>query len=106
MSNIAASLAGLAAAPHFHAPDSAGAIFSAAERLLPDLERGRRVDAAALRTAMEHAMRDRLKAYGLFNEIISWKLRMFVPTDASDIGVLAKVLERYSIERVREREAA
>ena len=28
-------------------------------------------------------MRDRLKAYGLFHEIISWKLRMFVPTDAS-----------------------
>ncbi len=24
-------------------------------------------------------MRDRLKAYGLFHEIISWKLRMFVP---------------------------
>ena len=30
-------------------------------------------------------MRDRLKAYGLFHEIISWKLRMFVPTDASGI---------------------
>ena len=28
-------------------------------------------------------MRDRLRAYGLFGEIISWKLRMFVPTDAS-----------------------
>ncbi|MCP5762198.1 hypothetical protein NL346_26775, partial [Klebsiella pneumoniae] len=25
------------------------------------------------------AMRDRLRAYGLFSEIISWKLRMFVP---------------------------
>ena len=31
-------------------------------------------------------MRDRLKAYGLFHEIISWKLRMFVPTDASGVG--------------------
>ncbi len=30
-------------------------------------------------------MRDRLKAYGLFHEIISWKLRMFVPTDASGV---------------------
>jgi len=29
------------------------------------------------------AMRDRLRAYGLFGEIISWKLRMFVPTDAN-----------------------
>jgi predicted RNA methylase len=50
-------------------------------------------------------MRDRLKAYGLFPEIISWKLRMFVPTDASGAGVLAKVLERYPVERIGEREA-
>ena len=48
-------------------------------------------------------MRDRLRAYGLFGEIISWKLRMFVPTDAS---VLAEVLECYPVERVGEREAA
>ena len=51
------------------------------------------------------AMRDRLRAYGLFHEIISWKLRMFVPTDANGGSVLAKVLERYPIERVSEREA-
>ncbi len=52
------------------------------------------------------AMRERLRAYGLFHEIISWKLRMFVPTDASGAGVLAKVLERYPLERVADREAA
>jgi predicted RNA methylase len=52
------------------------------------------------------AMRDRLRAYGLFGEIISWKLRMFVPSDASGVGVLAKVLERYPLERIGEREAA
>jgi hypothetical protein len=52
------------------------------------------------------AMRERLKVYGLFHEIISWKLRMFVPTDASGIGVLAKVLERYPVERIGGREAA
>jgi hypothetical protein len=51
-------------------------------------------------------MRDRLRAYGLFGEIISWKLRMFVPTDATGLGVLAKVLERYPLERTCEREAA
>src|SRR5882724_6191934 len=50
-------------------------------------------------------MRDRLRAYGLFGEIISWKLRMFVPADASGVGVLAKVLERYPVERIGEREA-
>jgi hypothetical protein len=50
-------------------------------------------------------MRDRLRAYGLFGEIISWKLRMFVPTDAGGAGILAKVLERYPVERIGEREA-
>jgi hypothetical protein len=51
-------------------------------------------------------MRDRLKAYGLFHEIITWKLRMFVPTGASGVGVLTKVLERFPVERIGEREAA
>ncbi len=51
-------------------------------------------------------MRDRLRAYGLFHEIISWKLRMFVPTDASGPAILARVLERYPVERIAEREAA
>ena len=51
-------------------------------------------------------MRDRLKAFGLFHEIISWKLRMFVPTDASGVDVLAKVLDRFPVERIAEREAA
>lgn len=51
-------------------------------------------------------MRDRLRAYGLFGEIISWKLRMFVPTDASGVEILSKVLYRYPVERASEREAA
>ncbi len=51
-------------------------------------------------------MRDRLKAYGLFHEIISWKLRMFVPTNATGVGVLGKVLEHYPLERIGEREVA
>jgi predicted RNA methylase len=51
-------------------------------------------------------MRDRLRAYGLFGEIISWKLRMFVPTDASGVEILSKVLDRYPVERASEREAA
>jgi hypothetical protein len=51
-------------------------------------------------------MRDRLRAYGLFSEIISWKLRMFVPTDATGAGVLTKVLDHYPLERIGEREAA
>ncbi|MBK5956714.1 methylase [Rhodoplanes serenus] len=50
-------------------------------------------------------MRERLTAYGLFHEIISWKLRLFVPTDASGPAILARVMDRYPIERVAEREA-
>ena len=52
------------------------------------------------------AMRDRLRAYGLFREIISWKLRLFVPTDATGPAILAKVLERYPVARIAERAAA
>ena len=52
------------------------------------------------------AMRDRLRAYGLFHEIISWKLRLFVPTDDRGAGILTKLLERYPIARIGEREAA
>ncbi|WP_287095453.1 strawberry notch family protein, partial [Mesorhizobium sp.] len=51
-------------------------------------------------------MREWLTAYGLFHEIISWKLRMFVPADTSGLAVLERVLERFPIERVSEREAA
>ncbi|PIT04415.1 methylase [Bradyrhizobium nitroreducens] len=51
-------------------------------------------------------MRDRLRAYGLFGEIISWKLRMFVPADASGIEVLSRVLDTYPVTGVSEREAA
>jgi len=56
-------------------------------------------------TGFTDAMRDRLRAYGLFHEIISWKLRMFVPTDASGVSILAKVLDRYPVARVAERAA-
>ncbi|MBL6653184.1 MAG: strawberry notch family protein, partial [Reyranella sp.] len=49
------SAASMAAAPSTPAPNTAAALLGAAERLLPDLARGRRIDAAALRAAMEHA---------------------------------------------------
>ncbi|SFH66631.1 C-terminal domain on Strawberry notch homologue [Bradyrhizobium sp. Gha] len=51
-------------------------------------------------------MRDRLRANGFFGEIISWKLRMFVPTDASGVAILSKVLDTYPVARISEREAA
>jgi len=51
-------------------------------------------------------MRERLTAYGLFHEIISWKLRMFVPVDTTGPTVLGRVLDRFPVERIGEREAA
>ncbi|MGN6210563.1 strawberry notch-like NTP hydrolase domain-containing protein [Asticcacaulis sp.] len=51
------------------------------------------------------SMRDRLKAYGLFHEIITWKLRMFVPVSAEGIVALGHVLGAWPIERVSEKEA-
>ena len=51
-------------------------------------------------------MRERLRAYGLFSEIISWKLRFFVPADASGVSILTKLLDTYPVARISEREAA
>jgi predicted RNA methylase len=57
-------------------------------------------------TGFTDKMRDRLRAYGLFGEIISWKLRFFVPVDATGPAILAKVLECYPIARIADRAAA
>jgi predicted RNA methylase len=57
-------------------------------------------------TGFTEAMRDRLRAYGLFSEIISWKLRFFVPVDGTGPGVLAKLIDTFPVARVSEREAA
>ncbi len=51
-------------------------------------------------------MVDRLKALGLMSEIISWKLRLFIPTGASGPDVLAKLLERYPLIGLNDRQAA
>jgi predicted RNA methylase len=57
-------------------------------------------------TGFTEAMRERLRAYGLFTEIISWKLRFFVPVDAGGVTVLGRLLDAYAIERLSEREVA
>jgi len=57
-------------------------------------------------TGFSDAMRERLRAYGLFSEIISWKLRFFVPVGAAGTGIIGKLVERFPIERIAEREAA
>lgn len=50
---------------------------------------------------------DRLKAMGLFSEIISWKLRLFVPDDtAAGCQVLERLFERHPLARALDRKAA
>ncbi len=48
-------------------------------------------------------MVDRLKAMGLISEIITWKLRLFVPTSDAGPSILAELMERYPIIRVADR---
>jgi predicted RNA methylase len=51
-------------------------------------------------------MVNRLKAIGLISEIISWKLRLFVPTGASGPTILAKLMDRYPLIRIADKAAA
>jgi hypothetical protein len=48
-------------------------------------------------SGFSEAAKDRLKADGFFSEIISWKLRLFCPTDATGIAVLDRLLARCSV---------
>jgi len=57
-------------------------------------------------TGFTDAMPDRLRSCGLFSEIISWKLRFFVPVDTTGPAVLARVLECYPVVRVVDRPVA
>jgi hypothetical protein len=49
------------------------------------------------------AVKDRLKADGFFSEIISWKLRLFCPTDATGIAVLERLLARCPVTGLQAR---
>jgi len=57
-------------------------------------------------TGYTEAMRERLKSFGLFTEIITWKLRFFVPINTDGVAVLDRLLDAYPIVRIAEREAA
>lgn len=49
---------------------------------------------------------ERLKSMGLISEIVSWKLRLYVPTGAVGGDVLEKLLDRFPVVRVNPRKAA
>ena len=42
----------------------------------------------------------RLKAMGLVSEIISWRLRLFIPTGDEGPAILAALLQRHPLTRV------
>lgn len=80
-------------------------VFDLAEGL--QLHRARVMGANRIElSGFTEAMRERLRSYGLFSEIISWKLRFFVPVGASGPEITARLLDRFPVERIGEREAA
>lgn len=56
-------------------------------------------------TGFTQAMRDRLTAYGLVHEIISWKLRFFIPVCSDGPVILDRLLTRYPLTAVADRAA-
>jgi hypothetical protein len=83
---LAAGAVDLSAEDAFAALTDGGAVLHLAEDL--QLRRVRVMGAHRIElSGFTDAMRERLSAYGLFHEIISWKLRMFVPVDASGAAV-------------------
>ena len=56
-------------------------------------------------TGFTEGMRDRLRSMGLVSELISWKLRFFVPTGAGGPDVLGRLIERYRLIGVSDRNA-
>ncbi len=51
-------------------------------------------------------MLDRLKAMGLVSEIITWKLRLFVPTGDAGPAILGALFDRFPFVRLADRPAA
>jgi len=51
-------------------------------------------------TGFTDGMVDRLKAMGLVSEIISWRLRLFVPTGEQGPAILAALLDRHPLARM------
>jgi hypothetical protein len=107
----AATVAGSGSVAHL-TPDAAHAALMEGRTIL-DLAEGLQLRRARVMGAprieligFTEPMRERLRAYGLFTEIIAWQLRFFVPVDATGIEVLAKLLVRFPVERIGDREAA
>ena len=49
---------------------------------------------------------DRLKAMGLISELITWKLRLFVPTGSTAPAILGALMDRFPLVRIADKAAA
>jgi hypothetical protein len=49
---------------------------------------------------------DRLKAMGLISELITWKLRLFVPTGSTAPAILGALIDRFPLVRIADKAAA
>jgi hypothetical protein len=49
---------------------------------------------------------DRLKAMGLISELITWKLRLFVPTGSAGPTILGVLIDRFPLVRIADKGAA
>jgi len=54
-------------------------------------------------TGFTSGLVEALKARGLFSEIITWKLRLFVPTGDTGKAVFDRLLDRWALTQVTER---
>ena len=57
-------------------------------------------------TGFTPGMRERLSAMGLTHEIISWKLRFFIPAGASGPAILGRLMDRHPLTAITNRAAA
>ncbi|MDG4674754.1 bifunctional class I SAM-dependent methyltransferase/DEAD/DEAH box helicase [Shinella sp. 838] len=48
-------------------------------------------------TGFTDGMRNRLRAIGLFSEMIAWKLRYFIPTSEEGPAILSRLIERHHV---------
>ncbi len=107
---VAGVLAAEGATPALSPEDAFGALVDG--RIVLDLADGLQLRRSRVMHAdriellgFTEGVRERLKADGLFGEIISWKLRLFVPTGAEGPSVLGRLFARWPISGVSERSA-
>jgi hypothetical protein len=57
-------------------------------------------------TGFTDSMRESLKAIGLVSEIISWKLRLFIPTNATGLTILTALMNGHPLVAIVDKAAA